>query len=65
MAWKYVGDGSSIPGIPATDLSDEEFEAYAKSYAENNKFPANSAEKSGLWKHEADGKKKAAASEGE
>ena len=24
MAWKYVGDGAFIPGVPARDLSDKE-----------------------------------------
>jgi hypothetical protein len=24
MAWKYVGDGAFIPGVPAKDLSDKE-----------------------------------------
>jgi hypothetical protein len=24
MAWKYVGNGEFIPGIPARDLSDKE-----------------------------------------
>jgi hypothetical protein len=24
MAWKYVGDGAFIPGVPAKDLSDQE-----------------------------------------
>jgi hypothetical protein len=24
MAWKYVGDGRFIPGIPARDLSEKE-----------------------------------------
>ena len=24
MAWKYVGDGAFIPGVPARDLSEKE-----------------------------------------
>jgi len=24
MAWKYVGDGAFIPGVPAKDLSEKE-----------------------------------------
>jgi hypothetical protein len=24
MAWKYVGDGAFIPGVPAKDLSDKD-----------------------------------------
>lgn len=24
MAWKYVGEGAFLPGVPARDISDEE-----------------------------------------
>lgn len=64
--WKYIGDGSSIPGIPSQDLPDAAFEEYAASYAAINRFPPDSAEKSGLWRHEDDKKAgKPAVSEGE
>jgi hypothetical protein len=28
VKWKYVGDGSFVPGIPARDLTDEESKEY-------------------------------------
>lgn len=28
MAWKYVGDGAWLPGVPARDLSEAEFERH-------------------------------------
>ena len=27
MTWKYIGEGRMITGVPAHDLTDEEFEA--------------------------------------
>ena len=27
MTWKYTGEGRNITGVPAQDLTDEEFEA--------------------------------------
>lgn len=56
--WKYIDQGgSSIPGVPAEDLSDEDFAAYAKSYAEINGFEPDALEKSGLYEHVADAKR--------
>lgn len=54
MSWRYIGAGSNIPGVPPTDLTDEEFDAYAKTYEQINQFPAGSLIASLLWEHQND-----------
>lgn len=34
MAWKYIGKGSFLAGVPAADLTDAEFAEYAKAFEE-------------------------------
>jgi hypothetical protein len=48
MAWKYIGDGRFIPGIPARDLSDREVKEL--------KVEAD-VEASDLYKKDSKGKK--------
>lgn len=55
--WKYVGEGECIPGVPARDMTDEEFEEacarYAEKELEEDRAAAAAALKaSPLYRHE-------------
>lgn len=44
--WKYIGQGSFLTGVPARDLSDDEFSEYAKAFKEREGV---ALEKTGLY----------------
>jgi hypothetical protein len=57
MAWKYIGDGSFLAGVPARDLTDEEYAEYAKAFKEREGVPLEKApEFAQLYAREADAK---------
>jgi hypothetical protein len=55
--WKYIGDGSFLAGVPATDLTDDEFAEYAQAFREREGVALEKApEFARLYKREAAGK---------
>lgn len=63
MTWKYAQDGSTLLGVPARDLSDDEYEKYAAEFEAREGVQLAST---GFYvKDEAKKAAKAATSEGE
>lgn len=58
MTWKYIGEGSALAGMPARDLTDEEFAEYSKAFKAREGVAIEKApEFKALYQHEADKKK--------
>lgn len=55
MTWKYISQGSFVTGVPARDLTDEEFEEYRKTF-DAREGKKGLLEGTGLFKHEPDKK---------
>jgi len=65
--WKYTGQGEFIPGVPAVDMPDAEFERLEEEYERNNQVPANQTgclKRSPLYKHIKDASPEDARKEG-
>jgi len=60
MAWKYTSDGSTLLGVPARDLTDEEYAEYSVTFLEREGV---TLAKTGFYVQEKS--KAAATSEGE
>lgn len=65
MAWKYIGAGRFIPGVPQEDMTDEEFAEVEKRYdTQYSDDQRGSLRTCGLYEQVKD-KKAAAAAESE
>jgi hypothetical protein len=57
--WKYIGQGSFFTGVPASDMTDDEFNEYAKAFEEREGLPLKKApEFAVLYEHVPDKKAK-------
>lgn len=60
--WKFVGEGSYLVGVPARDLTDEEYAEYAARFEEREGVKL---EATGMYVQDKKSAAKAATSEGE
>ena len=53
MVWRYVGQGSYLTGVPARDLTDDEYTELNKAFREREGVNIDDAPEQ-LYKHEPD-----------
>lgn len=57
MAWKYIGGGSFLTGVPARDLTDDEYAEYSKAFKAREGVALDKApEFKSLYEQQADRK---------
>lgn len=57
MAYKYIGNGAFIPGVPARDLTDEEVRKHGEKTIKDSGLYVSDNEQPDYFKKETRGKK--------